>query len=74
MWVNVFRETYFFFFAVFFFAAAFFLTTIIYSPPFVILTPMRKIFSTLTSCINSYNINFFLSIEKSLFRTLDAFF
>jgi len=67
------KKTYFFF-AVFFFAAAFFLTAIIYSPPFFILTPMRKIFSTLTSYINSYNINLFLSIEKLLFRTFDAFF
>jgi len=67
------KKTYFFF-AVFFFAAAFFLTAIIYSPPFFILTPMKKISSPLTSYINSYNINFFLSIEKLLFRTRDAFF
>jgi hypothetical protein len=70
MCVYLLKETYFFF-AVFFaafFAGAFF-TGIVYSPPPFTFTAMRIIF-----CLYySYMIDFILSIEKSLFRTIDAF-
>ena len=73
-------KTYFFFavffaagfFAAAFFAGAFFFTGIICSPPSFHLPVIINLFKNF-SLYYSYMIDHFLSIEKSLFRTIDAF-
>ena len=75
-------ETYFFFavfffaagfFAAAFFAGAFFFTGILLSPPSLHFRAMTNFFSKNFYLYYSYMIDAFLSIEKSLFRTIDAF-